>query len=150
LRLSTLERVLLLKGAEIFGVVAAEELVPLAKVAAETEFAPGAKLISQGEAGDCLYVIATGSVDIRLREVGSVAKRGPGDCLGEMAVVSSRPRSADCVALSEVLALRVDRDDFWDVLTDRPALSLGVIRALGNRLDEAIAHLQSARSGPPG
>ncbi len=143
--LSTIERVLLLKGAELFNHIASEELVPLALIAQEIAFSVGATLIRQGEPGDCLYIIVAGDASINIRGVGTVARRTARDCIGEMGLLSRQPRSADCVALTDITALRIERDDFWEVLAEMPALALGVIETLSQRLDEAVANLQNVR-----
>jgi CRP/FNR family transcriptional regulator, cyclic AMP receptor protein len=141
--LSTIERILFLQSAEIFGAIAGEDLVPIAMVAQEVRFAPGETFIRRGEVGECLYVIVLGEVAIAV-EGDHVAARGPGSVLGEMAVLTSRPRSANCVAVDEVLALRVDRDDFLELLGEIPALALGIISVLGERLEESTQRLSQS------
>ncbi len=139
--LSTVERVLFLKGAEIFNPIAGEDLVPLALVAEEVQFSAGETLVRQDDPGDCLYIIVEGEASITMRGVGTVAIRTAKSSVGEMSVISRRPRAADCVALTDLTALRIDRDDFWELLAERPPLALGVIATLSQRLDEAVANL---------
>jgi CRP-like cAMP-binding protein len=143
--LSTIERILLLKGAELFHHIANEELVPLALIAQEQSFPAGATLIRQGEPGDCLYILVAGVASVNIRGVGTVARRTARDCIGEMGLLSHQLRSADCVALTDITALRIERDDFWAVLAEMPALALGVIGTLSQRLDEAVANLHTSR-----
>ena len=68
--------------------------------------------------------------------IGEVNRQGPREVVGEMAIITQKPRSATCTALSDVTALRIDYDDFWDLLAEKPALSMGVIRVLSTRLDQ--------------
>ncbi len=147
--LSTIERVLFLKGAELFNQIASEDLVPVALVAQEVQFRAGETLLRQGDPGDCLYIIVDGEASINLRGIGPVATRQARSSLGEMGILSRQPRSADCVALTDLTALKIDQDDFWELLAEKPPLALGVIRALSQRLDEAVANLQklSQQSG---
>ncbi len=149
--LSTIERILFLKGAELFNQIVSEDLVPVALVAQEAHFTAGETLIRQGDPGDCLYIIVDGEASIHIRGVGAVATRAAKSSLGEMGLISRHPRSADCVALTDVTALRIDHDDFWELLAEKPPLALGVIKALSQRLDEAVANLQksSPREGNP-
>ena len=140
--ISTAERVLILKGAEIFDQVASEDMAALAQVAQEVRFNPGETFIHQGELSDCLYVIVVGEVDIRIPSVGTIATRGPGTSVGELGVISHHPRSADCVARIDVTALKIDHTDFWDVLTEKPPVALAIIRSLAQHLDEAVDHLR--------
>jgi CRP-like cAMP-binding protein len=140
--LSTIERVMFLKAAELFNQIASEDLVPVAMVAQEVHFSAGETLIRQGDPGDCLYVIVDGEASINIRGVGVVATRKAKSSLGEMGIISRQPRSADCVALTDLTALRIDHDDFWELLAEKPPLALGVIKVLSQRLDEAVANLQ--------
>ncbi len=64
------------------------------------------------------------------------------DIIGEMAVISQRPRSANCIATTDITALRIDHDSFWDLMADKPVLALGVIKVLAQRLDENILTMQ--------
>lgn len=140
--LSTLERVLFLKTAELFNQIASEDLVPVAHVAQEVHFEAGELFIQQDDPGDCLYIIVDGEAAVVIPGVGQVATRRPRSSIGEMGILSRQPRSADCVALTDLTALRIDHDDFWELLAEKPPLALGVIRALSQRLDEAVSNLK--------
>ena len=146
--LSTIERVLFLTAAELFGQIAGEDLVPVALAAQEVHFNAGETLIRQGDPGDCLYIIVDGEASINIRGVGAVVTRRAKSSLGEMGLISRQPRSADCVALTDPTALRIDHDDFWELLAEKPPLALGVIKALSKRLDEAVANLQKLSPKP--
>jgi CRP-like cAMP-binding protein len=143
--LSIIERVLLLREAEIFKAISSEDLVPVARVAREITIPAGATFIREGEIGDCLYVILSGEASVVVPGAGQVATRGPRSVIGEMAVISGQPRSADCVATTEITAIRVDRDEFWELLSERPPLALGVIAILTQRLDEAVKTMSTLR-----
>ncbi len=58
-----------------------------------------------------------------------------------MAINSRQPRSADCQALTDLTMLKIDYDDFWELLTEKPPVALGVIRTRAARLNEAVANL---------
>ncbi len=149
---------LFLRSVDVFGAIAGEDLVPVAMVAEEANFRAGEILVRQGESGDGLYVIVEGEVDVVVEDVGRelesgsltpagrrpVAVRGAGSVIGEMAVLSGGPRLATCVAMSDILTLRLRRDDFLELLAERPALALGVISVLTQRLDEVTRRLAEA------
>ena len=141
--MTMVERVLLLKRAELFGDIWSEELAALAGVSEERTFAPGEVLIREGDEGDCMYVVAVGEVSIRLDGRGELARRQAGESIGEMGIISASPRRATCVAIDDVIALRIVRSDFWTLLEDSRPLALGVITALSRRLDEAVANLRA-------
>lgn len=143
--LSTIERVLFLRSADIFSAVTGEDLAPVAMVAEEIRFVAGETFIQKGGPSDCLYVIIDGEAGVIRNGAGRAMVRGPGSVLGEMGILADQPRSADCVAMTGILALKVERDDFLELLAERPPLALGVIKVLTRRLTEATQVLSRAR-----
>jgi CRP-like cAMP-binding protein len=139
--LSTVERVLFLKSADIFREVASEELVAVALAAEERFFFVGDVLVRQGDLADCLYLVVRGEVQVVVRGSAQVAVLGPHSVVGELGLLSGRPRTADCIASTETVTLRVGRDDFWTLLEERPQLALGVINMLTHRLEDTTARL---------
>jgi CRP-like cAMP-binding protein len=142
MRLATIERVLFLRSIELFSHIAGEDLVPVAHAVEEVRFSAGETFIRQGELGDSLYLIVAGTVKVVIRGVGEVALREAKSVIGEMAILTHQPRSADCIAISEVTALKLSHDAFWELLAERPPLALGVIKMLAERLDEVVSNLQ--------
>jgi CRP-like cAMP-binding protein len=132
------ERVLFLHKVPLFAALDPADLQQVARIATERSFAAGDTLMREGDAGDALYVIASGSVKVE-RAGHHVAVRGVGDAVGEMALVGREPRNATIVAETEVRALRIARPDFESMLRDRPETALGVIRVLSARLSELTA-----------
>jgi CRP-like cAMP-binding protein len=139
--LSTVERVLFLKAADIFREVASEELVAVALAAEERSFLAGDVLVRHGDLADCLYLVVRGEVQVVVRGSAQVAVLGPHSVVGELGLLSDRPRTADCIASTETLTLRMGRDDFWALLEERPQLALGVINMLTRRLEDTTARL---------
>jgi CRP-like cAMP-binding protein len=144
--LSTIEKVLFLRAAELFSDVETEELVPIAHIAEEITISAGERFITQGDIGDCLYIIVDGEASILLAGAGELARRGPKSVIGEMAVISRNPRSAHCIALTDITALKVTHDDFWELMDQYPRLARGTIQVLARRLDEAVANLRRVAS----
>ena len=87
-------------------------------------YQPGAKLITQGQEGQGLFVIATGDVQVNVQKDGgdvvTVANLGPGQVVGEISLLHSQPANATVVAHSLVGALFLPRNDFQDVLKKHP------------------------------
>ncbi len=135
--ISTIEKVLFLKSVQLFATLPSEDLARVAQIANEATFRRDETFIRQGEMGDCLYVIIDGAVDVEVNGVGKVAELGPRSFVGDMAILSSAPRNANVKAAGDVICLRIDRDDFWDLMGDRPEIALGIIRELCRRLDDA-------------
>ncbi len=81
---------------------------------------PGAEMVRQGEPADAFYIIRSGAVDVLVRrDDGSeyrIATLGPGDPVGEQALVTGEPRVATVRATEPVEALRLTRADFSEAL----------------------------------
>ena len=135
---STVEKVLFLKSAPLFAKVTGEDLAPLAHVAEEQTYAPGAAIFQQGEPGDSLFVIVRGHVSI-VHDGDTVATLGPGEAFGEMAVLDKVPRSAGAVAQEECEVLRIGSPEFYEILHEQVEIAEGVIRMLTQRLREATS-----------
>ena len=139
--LSTLERILFLRRVPLFADLSPAELKQVALVASEFSFSQSELLARQGEAGDEMYVILEGEIEVSVdgpagsREV--LARRGPGEVVGEMSIISREPRMASLIAASELRILRIAQKEFEGILRERPQTGLAVMRVLIKRLKEA-------------
>jgi NADH dehydrogenase len=83
-------------------------------------FEPGEPIFRQGDWGDKIYIIMKGEVEIAREEPGKgeilLTKQGPGDCFGELALLSNAPRSATVCTVTAVDALTIDRGAFNSLL----------------------------------
>jgi len=103
----------------------------------ERSFAPGAVIYEAGDAGDGLYVIVAGQVELQRSGPEGLrpgARYGPGDFFGEMAVLLSRPHTARAIAVGETRVLELDRETFESMCVEQPEIAVRVIRRLGARL----------------
>ena len=132
-----MERVVFLRKVPLFADLEPMDLKPIAAIATEHSFADGATIAEQGESGDEMYVIALGEVAVVARAEGidrTLAVRSTGEVIGEMAVITSRPRMASLVARGDVRLLTIARRQFEAILRERPETSLAVMRVLCDRL----------------
>ena len=109
-----------------------DELEAVARVASPREFATGERLMSQGDFGHCLFLVEAGTADVSVdgELVGSV---GPGDAVGEVAVLSSGRRTASVVATSPLQAIGLFKRDVWALDRDAPEAAHRLRAALGER-----------------
>ncbi|RZK27545.1 MAG: Crp/Fnr family transcriptional regulator, partial [Hymenobacter sp.] len=63
-----------------------------------------------------------------------LATFGKGDFFGELALLDAEPRSAAAVAQGAVTAFRLDQEDFYDVMEERPEVLRNILRVLCQRL----------------
>jgi hypothetical protein len=137
--LSAMDRILFLRKVKLFEALAPQDLGPIAAIAQERWFADGETIAEQGQPGDAMFIIVSGLVDVMIRgdEGGHrVYVRSAGEVVGEMAVVTHKPRMASLVARGDVRLLAIDHRRFEAVLRERPETALGVIHVLSRRLAE--------------
>jgi NADH dehydrogenase len=83
-------------------------------------FEPGEAILRQGDWGDKVYIIMKGEVEVVREEPGKgeilLTKQGPGDCFGELALLSNTPRTATVRTVTAVDALTIDRGAFNSLL----------------------------------
>jgi HEAT repeat protein len=136
--LPLMERVLFLRRVPLFSALPPQDLVPIATIASEHTYADADTIAEQGEPGDEMHIIVTGYVMVILREPNGhqqvLAVRAAGDVIGEMAVITSRPRMASLAAKGDVRLLSIGRRPFEAMLRERPETSLALMRVLCERL----------------
>ena len=95
---------------------------------------PGDVLFAQGDLGDTLMVIAEGTLLARVRRPSGLevelARFGPGDIVGELAVVDAQPRSATLVAAERTVVYELRRDALEALRTVAPAVASAVVGAV--------------------
>ncbi|MFI5309008.1 MAG: cyclic nucleotide-binding domain-containing protein [Polyangiales bacterium] len=89
-------------------------------------FEAGDCLVRRGEEPSCLYLLASGGVQVRGTDADGdrvvLAELGPGDVVGEISLVLRRPAIADVVALHTTVALALGREQFSEAIREHPAL----------------------------
>lgn len=89
-------------------------------------FEPHEVIFQQGDRGDRLYIVVDGEVEVVREEpeqgASAIARLGPGECFGEMALVSDHPRMATARSVTRVDVLTVDRDAFHALFAHLPPL----------------------------
>jgi CRP-like cAMP-binding protein len=143
--LSRIERLIALKGADLFASTPEESLVEIADLLIEEEYAEGALIFSKGDPGTSMYLIIEGAVRVHDGQH-SLNQLGPRDVFGEMAVLDPAPRVASVTALSDLLLLRLDHDLLSDLVRLRPEIGRGLIRVLTGHLRARVQDINQARA----
>jgi CRP-like cAMP-binding protein len=123
-------------------------LSTLAENTTTRKLAPGDVLMRKGELGDSLFIINEGwvkivTVDSKGDEL-IINKCGPGEIIGEMALLDSGPRSASVIALEDSEALELKQGAFQNVIDHHPEVSLSIIRNYSNRLRFSTTYIERA------
>jgi CRP-like cAMP-binding protein len=98
----------------------------------------GTVIFDEETPGEVMYVILRGEVDIFANGV-LVETLGPGDLLGEMALIDSKPRSASALTRTDSRIAPVSEERFLQMVKETPHFSLHVMRILAERLRRTTA-----------
>lgn len=103
-------------------------------------YAKGDVIFSEGDPGDALYIVRTGSVGVFIVEamVGlqfELARLRTGQVFGEMAVLTTAPRSATCKAMEQSDVYILPREAFVRVLQKIPEVAIAIAQVLAERVE---------------
>lgn len=100
-------------------------------------FKDGEIIFSQGEEGNCMYVIQKGEVEVLIKgekEEMPIALLKEGDFFGEMAIFEHEVRSATVRAKGEARVLTVDKRNFLRRINEDPSLAFRIVETLSRRI----------------
>jgi CRP-like cAMP-binding protein len=137
-----------LRKSFLFRGLSSEGLSAIAQKTILRRLTDGEVLMRRGEAGDSLFMINEGWFKIVMEgaqgEELIINKTGPGETIGEMALVDEAPRSATAIAISEAKVLELKKDAFLEILGQRPDVALTLIRSFSSRLRFSATYIQKA------
>jgi len=113
----------------------------------------GALIFRQGEAGDCMYVIQAGHVDVLHEREGQevlLTTLGAGDIFGEIAIFRQEARSATVRARGEARVLTLDKRAFLRRVHEDPSLAYRILQKMSNRIRELSTELAQLKAGSHG
>lgn len=137
-----------LKKAFLFQGLPDDVLEALAQKMTHQKLATNEVLFRRGDQGDSLYIIDEGRIKI-VREEGQGGEVilnhcGPGEAIGEMSLFDQEPRSATVVAVTDSQVLQLKREAFFELIDQRPDVSLVLLQSLSSRLRFASTYIQKA------
>jgi signal transduction histidine kinase len=106
----------------------------------EQLYEPGDIIFQEGERGDALYLIWSGKISVvkgALDAPTILGNRGPGEIIGEMALLENQPRSATNIAVEPSRLLRIGRENFQNWVSGNSAIGMSIMSALSARLRDA-------------
>ena len=125
-------------------------LEAIANAAVEQTYQPGEYIMRQGDTGVGAFIVRSGKVEVLQERDGKevmLATLGPGDVVGEMALLDEFPRSASVRAKEPTTALGIQRWHFRGILQSHPQLAVALLPILSRRIRNAEGQLpqQAAR-----
>jgi putative ABC transport system ATP-binding protein len=100
-----------LRPIELFKSLTPRQLTDVAEEMTKRHFAAGDTIIREGEPGEEFFLVSEGEVEV-IRAEHEVARLGPGDFFGEVALISGEPRNATVIAVGEVETYVLGKTDF--------------------------------------
>lgn len=127
------------------------ELRRVLQVTEVRTFSDGDVVITEGEAGDSLYIVLGGKAGV-FRGDTLVKQLAPGEHFGEMALIRSQPRSATVRSLGQSEMLTLRRAEFFEIIRNQPRIAVKLLwqftGVLAERLAETTRDLGEARGEP--
>jgi CRP-like cAMP-binding protein len=126
----------------LFAGLSKRHLRRLAALVDPVRFRDRRVIVEAGLPGNSFFVITDGHAKVYRSTVATgrpVARLGPGDFFGEMALLDGGPRSATVVADGPVVALRLSRPAFKKLVSREPGVALSIMSELASRLRRGSA-----------
>src|SRR6267154_5761559 len=135
-----------LKNVKLFSDLSSDSLAKLGRCLKTLDFPPNEVIVREGAPGVSMYIIKSGLVEVRKKDPGTnidflVAQLSEGAAVGEMALLTGKPRSATVTTVQPTVVFTLTRADFRNLLTQHPEISLGLARILAERLEDATKHV---------
>jgi type IV pilus assembly protein PilB len=131
-----------LRKVQLFSTLGDEECRMVEGRLKSREFAPMQAIVKEGALGDSMYVIRKGAVEVRKRDANTgidflLTELEAGSCFGEMALLTSMPRTASVVATEPTECSVLERGDFEELLLTQPKIAVSLSQVLAERLQES-------------
>ena len=131
-----------LKNVKLFAELSIDSLLKLGSCLKIAEFPPSEVIVREGAPGVSMYIIKSGLVEVRKKDPTTgfdflVAQLSEGAAVGEMSLLTGKPRSATVTTVQPTVVFTLTRADFRNLLTQHPEISLGLARILAERLEDA-------------
>src|ERR1043165_6680990 len=131
-----------LRNVKLFAELSPESLAKLGTCLKVADYPPSEVIVREGAPGVSMYIIKSGLVEVRKKDPTTgidflVAQLSEGSAVGEMSLLTGKPRSATVTTVQPSVVFTLTRADFRNLLTQHPEISLGLARILAERLEDA-------------
>lgn len=135
------QKIDLLKSVPLFQYLSKQHLAEVAKHTDQFNRPAGETLMREGDRGQELFILVSGKATVT-RGGTTIATLGPGDFVGEMALIDDKPRSATVTADEDLSVLAISVQEFKPLLQAVPDMAEKLLKSLARRLraaDESLA-----------
>lgn len=123
----------LLHAIPLFARLGRKDIERLGQLVDEVDVPGGHVLMRQGDRGSEMFVLASGRVRVE-RDGQVLAERGPGEVIGEIALLSEGPRTATVTTVDPARLFVVAHREFHALMDEMPSVRLAVLEALAQRI----------------
>lgn len=139
-RLAVSRRVEILAGVPLFEGLSKRQLTSIARAVSVAHFDGGSTIVLEGSRASFCCVLVEGSAEA-VKGDKVIARFGPGDLFGEIAMIDPGPRTATVRAVTEVTAIQIPHSGFVEVATADPQILMRMLKVLAHRMrktDESL------------
>jgi CRP-like cAMP-binding protein len=147
--LTVVEKVIFLQNVDVFADVPSEHLAYLASIATVEEFQESEVIFEEGDASDAMYLVLSGKVRLH-RGQQDITTAGPKEAFGTWVLLEQAPQVVTATVTEDVVLLRIDREDFIDLLSDHVQITEAVLKNVAGRLRKLLdrVNIQPGGSSP--
>jgi CRP-like cAMP-binding protein/small-conductance mechanosensitive channel len=132
----------------ILKVLSHDEAMQLSKTATVVNCFKGEQLIRQGEQADSMFLVSEGALEVKVQgkdgNAVTVATLWPGDCVGEMSLLTGAPRSADVYAKADAVLVEIKKENIAPLLESNPRLINEISELLAKRQAQSASMANSS------
>lgn len=120
-----------------------EELQQIRHLCRPQAVVGGVAVFEEGDASDGMFVVLSGSVEIRTTRNGRLHLAQPGENFGEIGMITQRRRTASAVAAGETHLLALGRDDFNRLLGRAPRVNAVILKNIAEQLAQHLVRMNN-------
>jgi CRP-like cAMP-binding protein len=139
--LTLVEKVFFLQEVNIFGSSTTEDLAHIAAITEELNIDKDNIIFQANDISDSMYIVVSGAVRLH-RDNQEILIAKSKDVFGTWALFDDDLRVATATAIEDSTLLRIDREDFYDLLSDHSQITQDVLKTLSKRLKRLIENVK--------
>ncbi len=141
------EKVIFLQNVDVFAAVPTEQLAYVAAIAFEVNCVSGENVYELDEDSDALYLVLSGRVRLH-RDGETITEAGAETAFGTWALLDEEPRVATATAEEDTRLLKIDREDFLELLSDHTEITQGVFKTVVGRMRALLGRVGTDATRP--
>ncbi|MFQ6113816.1 MAG: Crp/Fnr family transcriptional regulator [bacterium] len=132
-QLTVVEKAVFLQGIDIFSQTKTEDLARIAAITEELEFDTGDIVFKEQGQGNALFFVISGEVSLQ-KGSRETKRLFPQETFGELALLDNQPREFTAVAVQHTHVLKIDGEEFFELIEDHVEIARAVLKSLTKRI----------------